>query len=82
MTGGQRNEIYISKCYKDLCYFYLILQLIVGAMGVSVAGKLLVNSVNILILSSVCLFMKKKWLLLGHQSIKRELYLVSEYSSK
>ena len=51
-------------------------------MGVSVAGKLLVNSVNILILSSICLFMTKKWLLLGHQSIKRELYLVSEYSSK
>ena len=51
-------------------------------MGVSVAGKLLVNFVNILILSSVCLFMTKKWLLLGHQSIKRELYLVSEYSSK
>lgn len=57
MTGGQRNEIYISKCYKDHCYFYLILQLIVGTTWVFL---LLVNCLLTLsfFLAFVCLWQR------------------------
>lgn len=60
VTGGQRNEICISKCYKDHCYFYLILQLIVGATWVFL---LLVNCLLTLLIFSfflafVCLWQR------------------------
>lgn len=58
MTGGQRNEIYISKCYKDHCYFYLILQLIVGATWVFL---LLVNCLLTLLIFSFFLAFVCLW---------------------